>query len=64
MDSRKTYFDKLNAGRERRANSTLDDISETLSSLERQLDAARGQRAPAPEFRRTPAADTLPRQTV
>lgn len=55
MDSRRPYLDKLNAGRERRANPTLEDISETLSALERQIGEARGVRQPTQDTRRPQA---------
>jgi localization factor PodJL len=45
MDSKRSYLDSLNAGRTRRPQTTLDQLSLSLEQLERQLDLRSGQRA-------------------
>ncbi len=39
MKTKRNYLDSLNAGRRRRSNTSLDDISDTLSALEDKLAA-------------------------
>lgn len=47
MDSKRSYLDNLNAGRQRRSQASLDQLTRSLAKLEDQLEQRSGQRAPS-----------------
>jgi len=54
MTSRRSYLETLNSGRQRRGNSSLDDLTRTLEALETQLERP----SPFADLRRRDASDT------
>jgi localization factor PodJL len=51
MDSRRSYLDNLNAGRQRRPQTSLDQLTRSLSKLEQQLDQHAVGRTERPIYR-------------
>lgn len=47
MNTRRTYLDTLNAGRQRRSETSLEELSRSLEHLEQQLDLRERSLAPA-----------------
>lgn len=48
MDSKRSYLETLNAGRQRRPAATLEQITQSLQDLEQRIDRTRDQLSPRP----------------
>ena len=69
MDGKRSYLDTLNDGRQRRAETTLEQLNRSLETLERQLDRKRApqeqvgaQAAPAQKRSEDQPRPTLARE--
>ncbi|RWD89477.1 MAG: peptidoglycan-binding protein [Mesorhizobium sp.] len=56
MNSKRSYLDTLNAGRQRRPHTSLEDLNRSLETLEQRLERTRTDTAERPDPRR-PAAE-------
>ncbi|MES0067547.1 peptidoglycan-binding protein [Mesorhizobium sp. M0074] len=56
MNSKRSYLDTLNAGRQRRPHTTLEELNRSLETLEQRLERTREETASHPDPRR-PAAE-------
>ncbi|MER9231923.1 peptidoglycan-binding protein [Mesorhizobium sp. M0622] len=56
MNSKRSYLDTLNAGRQRRPHTTLEELNRSLETLEQRLERTREETASRPDLRR-PAAE-------
>ena len=48
MNSKRSYLDTLNAGRQRRPNTTLEELNRSLETLEQRLERTREDTASVP----------------
>ncbi|WP_296747262.1 peptidoglycan-binding protein [Mesorhizobium sp.] len=56
MNSKRSYLDTLNAGRQRRPHASLEDLNRSLETLEQRLERTRSDMSERPDPRR-PAAE-------
>ncbi|RAZ87421.1 peptidoglycan-binding protein [Mesorhizobium hawassense] len=56
MNSKRSYLDTLNAGRQRRPHASLEELNRSLETLEQRLDRTRADMPDRPDLRR-PAAE-------
>ena len=55
MNSKRSYLDTLNAGRQRRPNTTLEELNRSLETLEQRLERTREEVSERPDPRRPDA---------
>ncbi|MBZ9985605.1 peptidoglycan-binding protein [Mesorhizobium sp. BH1-1-5] len=60
MNSKRSYLDTLNAGRQRRPQPSLEELNRSLETLEQRLDRTRADMPDRPDLRRPPAAPRYP----
>ena len=56
MNSKRSYLDTLNAGRQRRPHTSLEELNRSLETLEQRLEQTRTETPERPDPRR-PAAE-------
>jgi localization factor PodJL len=59
MNSKRSYIDSLNAGRERRSYASLEQLNRSLETLEQRIEQNRDE-APEPSRVRMPHTQDLP----
>ncbi|MDX8532643.1 peptidoglycan-binding protein [Mesorhizobium sp. VK25A] len=60
MNSKRSYLDTLNAGRQRRPHASLEDLNRSLETLEQRLDRTRADMPDRPDLRRPPVEPRYP----
>ncbi|CDX15352.1 Peptidoglycan-binding domain 1 protein [Mesorhizobium plurifarium] len=60
MNSKRSYLDTLNAGRQRRPHASLEELNRSLETLEQRLDRTRADMPDRPDLRRPPAEPRYP----
>ncbi|RVD58402.1 MULTISPECIES: SEL1-like repeat protein [unclassified Mesorhizobium] len=60
MNSKRSYLDTLNAGRQRRPHASLEDLNRSLETLEQRLDRTRADMPDRPDLRRPTAEPRYP----
>ncbi|MDX8452995.1 peptidoglycan-binding protein [Mesorhizobium sp. VK9D] len=60
MNSKRSYLDTLNAGRQRRSHASLEELNRSLETLEQRLDRTRADMPDRPELRRPPVEPRYP----
>ncbi|MER9891264.1 peptidoglycan-binding protein [Mesorhizobium sp. M0119] len=60
MNSKRSYLDTLNAGRQRRPHTTLEELNRSLETLEQRLERTREETASHPDPRRPGAEPRYP----
>jgi localization factor PodJL len=60
MNSKRSYLDTLNAGRQRRPHTSLEELNRSLETLEQRLDRTRADMPDRPDLRRPPAEPRYP----
>lgn len=60
MNSKRSYLDTLNAGRQRRPQPSLEELNRSLETLEQRLDRTRADMPDRPDLRRPPAEPLYP----
>ncbi|MEO5321709.1 peptidoglycan-binding protein [Mesorhizobium sp. CC13] len=63
MNSKRSYIDSLNSGRQRREHVSLEELNRSLEKLEARLDRSHEENAEAPrsDYRQAPAPGYVPR---
>ncbi|MBZ9819536.1 peptidoglycan-binding protein [Mesorhizobium sp. CA4] len=60
MNSKRSYLDTLNAGRQRRPHASLEELNRSLETLEQRLDRTRADMPDRPDLRRPPVEPRYP----
>ncbi|TPL45842.1 SEL1-like repeat protein [Mesorhizobium sp. B2-4-6] len=60
MNSKRSYLDTLNAGRQRRPQPSLEELNRSLETLEQRLDRTRADMPDRPDPRRPPVGPRYP----
>ncbi|WP_217575244.1 peptidoglycan-binding protein [Mesorhizobium sp. GbtcB19] len=60
MNSKRSYLDTLNAGRQRRPHASLEELNRSLETLEQRLDRTRADMPDRPDLRRPTAEPRYP----
>jgi localization factor PodJL len=60
MNSKRSYLDTLNAGRQRRPHTSLEELNRSLETLEQRLDRTRADMPDRPDPRRSPVEPRYP----
>jgi len=60
MNSKRSYLDTLNAGRQRRPHTSLEELNRSLETLEQRLDRTRADMPDRPDLRRPPVEPRYP----
>ncbi|MDG4873928.1 peptidoglycan-binding protein [Mesorhizobium sp. WSM4935] len=60
MNSKRSYLDTLNAGRQRRPDASLEELNRSLETLEQRLDRTRADMPDRPDLRRPPLEPRYP----
>ncbi|MDX8526162.1 peptidoglycan-binding protein [Mesorhizobium sp. MSK_1335] len=60
MNSKRSYLDTLNAGRQRRPHASLEELNRSLETLEQRLDRTRTDMPDRPDLRRPPVEPRYP----
>ncbi|TGQ05560.1 SEL1-like repeat protein [Mesorhizobium sp. M2E.F.Ca.ET.219.01.1.1] len=60
MNSKRSYLDTLNAGRQRRPHASLEELNRSLETLEQRLDRTRADVPDRPDLRRPTAEPRYP----
>ncbi|TPL05202.1 MULTISPECIES: SEL1-like repeat protein [unclassified Mesorhizobium] len=60
MNSKRSYLDTLNAGRQRRPQPSLEELNRSLETLEQRLDRTRADMPDRPDLRRSPVEPRYP----
>ncbi|MEI9406269.1 peptidoglycan-binding protein [Mesorhizobium argentiipisi] len=60
MNSKRSYLDTLNAGRQRRPHASLEELNRSLETLEQRLDRTRADLPDRPDPRRPPVEPRYP----
>ncbi|MBZ9659838.1 peptidoglycan-binding protein [Mesorhizobium sp. ESP-6-4] len=60
MNSKRSYLDTLNAGRQRRPHASLEELNRSLETLEQRLDRTRADMPDRPDLRRSPVEPRYP----